>query len=277
MRRKICLIILFLLVLLAIFFLEYKFIDKPKAVVGNTTTIVLEGKTITFTEFGVDNFTSTGLSFDERNNTFWIGDYGTAESADVQTPRVVEVNKDLNKVLRIVDLSNILSNCDNLQGVSWDQTNDSLWLAVGDSCKNINKDGTLISEFELGKYKKYKSNGICVDKDSLWVLCYSKYLLHYKKSGTLLKEYKVNFKDQDMLFNSGNELLITVGADYNGESNYVVSFDKNTGKIRVKYQTIGSYAVEGLSIVDGKMYIVNDGLYHDAKIKESYFAIYDLK
>lgn len=276
MRRKVC-ILLFLIALLPIAFLGYRFINQPKAVVGDADTIVLEGKSVLFNEFGSDNFTSTGLTFDKKDNVFWIGDYGALKSTYSPTPRVIEVNRDLTKVLSIIDLSNVLSNSDNLQGVAYDEITDSLWLAVGDSCKNIKKDGTLISEFDLGKYKKYKSNGICVDKDSLWVLCYSKYLLHFDKNGQLLNKYRFDFKDQDMIFNNGNELLITVGADYNGESNYVISFDKNTGKSIVKYQTIGAHAVEGLSIVDGKMYIVNDGLYHNAKIKESYFAVYDLK
>lgn len=277
MRRKVYVIVLFLIVLLGIVFWRYNLINKPKTVVGDASTLLLEGKSITFTEFGADNFTSTGLSFDEKDNAFWIGDYGALKSTDTPTPRLIEVDKDLSKVLNIINLSNILSKGDNLQGVAWDQTNDSLWLAVGDSCKNIKKDGTLISAFDLGKYKKYKSNGICVDVDSLWVLCYTKYLLHFDKSGKLLNEYRFNFKDQDMLYNNGKELLATVGADYNGEANYVVSFDKATGKSYVKYQVIGSYSVEGISIVDDKMYIVNDGLYHDAKIKESYFAIYCLK
>lgn len=277
MRRKVNMTVMCLIAFLFVFIGGYKLISKPNMVVGDTTTVVLDGKTISFNEFGADNFTSTGLAFDKKDNTFWVGDYGALKSTDIPAPRVVEIDKDLNKVLAIVDLSSVLSNSDNLQGIAWDQTNDSLWLAVGDSCKNIKKDGTLISEFDLGKYKKYKSNGICVDDDSLWVLCYSKYLLHFDKSGQLLKEYRFNFKDQDMLFNNGYELLVTVGADYKGESNYVVSFDKSEGKTAVKYQVIGAYAVEGISIVDGKMYIVNDGLYHDAKLKESFFAVYDLK
>ena len=276
MRKKVCVIVLFLTVFLAITFLRYKFINKPEVVVCDATTISLEGKSISFTKLGTSNFTSTGLAFDKNDNAFWIGDYGALKSTDTPAPRVVEMDKDLSNVLNIVDLSSILSSDDNLQGVAWDQTNDSLWLAVGDSCINIKKDGTLLSKFNLGKYKKYKSNGICVDEDSLWVLCYSKYMLHFNKSGQLLNEYSFNLKDQDMLFNNGNELLVTVGADYNGESNYVVSFEKSTGKTSVKYQVVGAYAVEGISIVDNKMYIVNDGLYHDAKIKESYFAIYDL-
>ena len=50
--------------------------------------------------------------------------------------------------------------------------------------------------------------------------------------------------------------------------------DKNSGDISVKYKVIGAYAVEGICIVGSNMYIANDGLYHNAKIKESYISAY---
>lgn len=277
MRRKILLSVLIVLLVISSIVAIYKIRIRPVAVSNRTNTKILEGQVIKFKEFSSSNFTSTGLAFDEIDNAFWIGDYGALNSKEFQTPRVVEVNKDLTKIMKTVDLSNVLGKGDNLQGVAWDYKSDSLWLAVGNSCKNITKDGRLIVEFNLGKYSKYKSNGICVDNETVWVLCYSKYLLHYDKTGRLIKEYKFNYKDQDMLFNGKDELLITVGADYKGEENYILSFDKASGKTAVKYQVIGAYAVEGITVVEDKMYIVNDGLYHDAKIKDSYFSIYDLK
>ena len=255
----------------------YNSLNTSQIISGNANTVILDGEKREFSTFGVEDFTCTGLAWDSIMNSIWIGDYCAKSANNTPSQRVIQINKELTEVISIIDLSNMLNTNDNLQGVAYDDYNDSLWLAVGDSCKNISKDGKLIFAFDLGKYKKYKSNGICVDGDTLWVLCYSKYLLHYDKSGNLIKEYSFNFKDQDMLFNSGDELIATVGADYNGENNYVVTFNKNTGETDVKYQIHGAYAVEGISIVDGKLYILNDGLYHDAKIRESYFAIYDLR
>lgn len=78
---------------------------------------------------------------------------------------MVEVDKALKNVIQTIDLSSILSTADNLQGVAFDSSNNSLWLAIGKTVKNIDKTGTVLSEFDLGKYSKYMANGICVDSE----------------------------------------------------------------------------------------------------------------
>ena len=264
--------------IISIMAFRYKINNRPKIVVADDCTSTIEGTIKKFSAFGSENFTCTGLTWDTSDNSFWIGDYGTQNMGDIPYPRIVEVDKDLKKILRVLELSNVLSIDDNLQGVAYDQKNDSLWLAVGESCKNIDKNGNLIYEFNLGKYSKYNANGICVDNDTLWILCYSKYLLHYDKTGFLIKEYRFNYKDQDQICIFEDTILATIGSDYSGENNYVVSIDKDAdASMYVKYQLKGSYAIEGIAIVDGKLYIANDGLYHNAKIKESYISVYDLE
>lgn len=232
-----------------------------------------------FKEFGADNFTCTGLTWDEKDNSFWIGDYGAMDNKNIPSPRVIEVNSNLTEIVKTLDLSGVLSSNDNLQGVAYDTDSNTLWLAVGDTIKNIYKDGKLRAEFSIGKYSTYKSNGICVDEsnDTLWVLCYSKYLLHFDKSGNLIKEYKLNYKDQDHICIYDGAILVTVGADYNGEENYVIAVERNTGKVSVLYKILGAYAVEGVCVVGDKLYIANDGFYHDAKVKESYISIFEMK
>lgn len=250
---------------------------NPKIISKEEDTVRLEGRNIAFKEFGAENFTCTGLTWDDNDKTFWIGDYGAMSNKDTPSPRVVEVSRDLSEIVKLVDLSEVLSSDDNLQGIAYDELTNSLWLAVGDTVKNISKDGALIFEFDLGKYTKYKSNGICVDEtdDSLWVLCRTKYLLHYDKSGNLIKEYQFNYKDQDQIFLYDGMMLVTVGADYTGEENYIVSINIENGNISVPYQISEAYAVEGICVVEDKMYIANDGLYHDAKIKESYISVFE--
>lgn len=248
---------------------------KPQVIVGDSKTVRVEASNIFFEDFGEDDFTCTGLTWDENDNAFWIADYGALTNINMPIPRLVEVKNEFSEVVKILDLSNILSVDDNLQGIAFDKIANSLWLAVGDTVKNIDKDGRLLSEFDLGKYAKYESNGICVDEtdDTLWVLCYSKYLLNYDKSGNLIRKHDMDYRDQDQLTIRDGMILATVGADYSGEENYVISINKNSGKTKVEYQTIGAYAVEGICIVSDKMYIVNDGRYHDAKIKNSYISV----
>lgn len=36
------------------------------------------------------------------------------------------------------------------------------------------------------------------------------------------------------------------------------------------------FAIEGIIVIDDKMYILNDGKYHKAKMQDSYIAVYDL-
>ena len=253
-----------------------KEIKKPQKIVADSNTEVIEGTNISFESFGIDNFMCTGLTWDSYDSAFWIGDYGALTNTETPAPRLVEVDKALKNVIQTIDLSSILSTADNLQGVAFDNSNNSLWLAIGKTVKNIDKTGTVLSEFDLGKYSKYMANGICVDSEdgTLWVLCYSRYLLHYDKFGNLIKKMNVNFRDQDHIVVNADQIWVTAGADYNGDENYVLTMDKNSGDISVKYKVIGAYAVEGICIVGSNMYIANDGLYHNAKIKESYISAY---
>lgn len=252
--------------------------DNVATLAKNKETVELCSTSISFfSDFGENDFTCTGLTYDEKNNSFWIGDYGAVSSDATPAPRLIEVSSDLQKVETIIELDGKLSALPNLQGVAYDKVHDSLWLAVGDCIVNISKSGEVLSTISLGKYVKYVANGICYDEtnDSLWVLCYTKYLLNYSKNGELLKSYDVNLKDQDHIAIQDGIIYATVGADYNGEENYIVSIDKNTGAIDVPFQLMDSYSVEGLSIVRGKLYITNDGAYHNAKINNSFICVYD--
>ena len=185
------------------------------------------------------------------------------------------MDRNLN-IIGYISLFDVLKSDDNLQGISYDISNDSIWIATGDSCKNVSKLGAVIKEFSSDEIMKYKSNGICVDGDSVWVLCYSNYLLKYSKNGELLEKVSFDYKDQDMITLYGNQLLITVGADYNGDNNFILSYDLKTKETSVKFKVLGSYSVEGLTILDEKLYIANDGFFHDAKNKSSYIVRYNI-
>lgn len=130
---------------------------------------------------------------------------------------------------------------------------------------------------DLGKYKKYQANGICMDNEdhTLWVLCYNKYMLHFDREGNLLKSYPVNIKDQDMIYMYDGLIYITVGADYKGEENYCVVFDTQTENIKIQYKLYQSYAVEGIYIDEDYIYIVNDGAFHNAMIPRTYISVYE--
>ena len=174
-------------------------------------------------------------------------------------------------------MNDILGEDINLQGISYDKKDDSLWLATGNEIYNIEKDGTTKKNISLGRYTKYKSNGIAVDNDFIWVLCYSEFLLKLDREGNVIKKIKFNYQDQDhiCLLDNGN-LYATVGADYDGENNFVFEINTQSGYNKCTYAVQESYAIEGIIVLDDKMYILNDGKYHKAKMQDSYIAVYDL-
>lgn len=234
----------------------------------------LEPENIIYLEqLGLGNFTCTGLTFSYNSNTFWIADFGAYSIDEKRTPRLIEVDNTFSSIKRILELKE-LSGDINLQGIDFDDNNDTIWLATGDSVYNITTNGVIINQINLQDYKNLKSNGIYYDetKKNIYVLLASKYILQYDINGDLINKIKLNYFNQDHIFFSNNTLLLTVGADYKGNDNFVL-------KIENDYKTIfrvnASYAIEGLTIVGDKLYILNDGYYHNAKINKSYVTVYD--
>lgn len=221
--------------------------------------------------------TATGISCDRNSNALFIGNYGKASSEDSDIyPSIISVSQDSFNVNGYIhfDMDSI-----DIQGIAFDVTNNSFWYTNGGSVINCSAlDASELSSFSLDKYSKYKANGICIDAndDSLWVLCLYKYLLNYDKKGNLLKVLDCEYIGQDHICSDNNGLLyISAGVDYSGENNYIICIDKNA-EIKTIYRAKGSYAIEGVLILDDDLYIVNDGIYHDAKIRENYIQIYNI-
>ena len=68
-----------------------------------------------------------------------------------------------------------------------------------DEIYNIEKDGTTKKNISLGRYSKYKSNGIAVDNDFIWVLCYSEFLLKMDREGNIIKKIKFNYQTGEII------------------------------------------------------------------------------
>lgn len=224
-------------------------------------------------------FTCTGLSYDPVNDSFWVGNYGAASIDDSEKyPSIIELNSKTFEVKRIVGLPFLDVANANIQGVAYDRDTDSIWFTDSSQIYNINKTGELLSEFSVDPYTDSVPNGIaCGEDSSLWVLFYKNYLIHYTKDGEVIDVVKCNYKDQDQITcNNNGEIWISAGADYSGDKNYVIQLDPSTGKIVAGYKVMESYAIEGIAFIDGKLMVINDGLYHDAKIKNNFICVYEL-
>lgn len=221
-------------------------------------------------------FTCTGLTFDVRNDSFWVGNYGkTTQAHDEKNPSLVQISSDFT----IIENQILIQGDVDIQGVSYDTTTDTLWYSDGKYIINCSKEGDTLTKFDLGKYEKYQPNGVLYDSqtNSLWILCFYNYLLNYDTNGNLVKVIRSDYVGQDHLcFSSEHKLCFSVGNDYDGEENYVVVYSPDLSTIEHAYQVHGSYSIEGICIVGSKLYVANDGYYHNAKIKKNYIAVYDL-
>ena len=195
MNKRFFLSIIFIFFTLIITFISIKLINRPTNPVDmvneNTETLKAE-KQIMFNEFNENDFTCTGMTYDTKNNSIWIADYGAENDNNELNPRLLELDYEYKNVINIINLKNIMDNSFNLQGISYDEIDNSLWLATGDYIYEINKNGDIIQKYSMGKYSKYKSNGIFVDNDKIWILCYKKYLLCLNREGDFINKYKFN-------------------------------------------------------------------------------------
>lgn len=282
MSKKKCIILIqgifiIILILTAVMIWHSNKPIKPEKRVTEQTTRLNETNKIKFEEFEQNDFTCTGLTYDKCDDSFWIADYGNNNNDQQLHPRLIEVNKDFTQTLNIIEVDQIKDDEFDLQGIAYDICNDSLWMATGKFVIEINKTGKILSKISMGNYSKYKSNGIAVDKDNIWVLCYNKFLLKLNKYGDIEEKYKFNYKDQDHIYLINNNLYVTIGADYLGDNNFVFKYNLKSGIISCEYQLEDSHAIEGIVILDDTLYIANDGKFHHDIFNCSYINIYSLK
>lgn len=263
-------------------FLFFKYHDSPQNVEKkfvNEDIIELNPvETFNLNDLDIGNITCTGLTFDSIDKSFWIADYGAQNVGDKPNPRLIEVNETYNKVLKIIKLNDLGIEDINLQGISYNINNNNLYIATGNYILEITKDGVIKNKIENNLIGKYKSNGIAYnEKDGyLWSLLYSKYLIQLNTDGEVEKKVNFNYKDQDQIYIENNFLYSTIGASYSTNDNFVLEYNLNNANTKL-YRVNESYAIEGIFILNGKMYIANDGVYHNAKIKKNYINVYNMK
>ena len=149
---------------------------------------------------GEYGFSATGITYDCDEDIFYIGNYGISSPGDRDLhPGILQFDRCFRECDRIIDLNGKEI---DLQGVSYDTENHTIWYCDGKGVLEYNLDGKKIAGFSLGKYSIYKSNGICVDPrdQTLWILCQYKYLLHYDKKGNLLDKFECDYIGQDHIF-----------------------------------------------------------------------------
>ncbi len=281
-RRIILVVLVFVLVIIIAFLIRYLF-NKKEIVQAHFENNIIDLNPISkvfLEDLGLENFTCTGMTFDNENQSILIADYGYINKNDSHKPIIIELNKELSRVKKIVELPNINSDEFVLQGISYNDSKNTIILATGEFIYEINKKGEILKQFDTRKNTKYLANGVAYDSenDEFFVLFYSKLLLKYDMEGSVKDKIKINYLGQDHLYyNQNNEkLYISMGVDYYSDDNFVLEFDVNSHQEERLFRIRESYSVEGIIIIDNILYVVNDGYYHNAKINKSYISIYDL-
>ena len=131
------------IIMLLIIIMYIKFLNQPVSVKNLIKTEKIEYlipiKTIYFEDFNFPNITCTGLTYDNKDNAFWIVDYGAINSTEIPKPQLIEINLEMNKIIKIIALDNIDDDKPNLQGITYNISNDSLFVASGKHIYNIDK------------------------------------------------------------------------------------------------------------------------------------------
>ena len=217
-------------------------------------------------------FTCTGLYYDEEEQLFYVGNAGKYQPEEKIFKATIEIiDSKFENIVETIDLYNKYPELKDIQGVTKDKDNKIWFCSPAENLvRLITKDGN-----EVSKISVENPTGIAFDKEknSLWVLT-NKFLINFSIDGKIIKKFNIKEKGQDQLYIDKEKILFTAGVDYNGDS-YVYEVDKETGEYNMKYILKDSFAIEGISIKDGNMLILNDGYYHNAKTTKNQMNYYE--
>ena len=220
-------------------------------------------------------FTCTGLFWDETERTFLIGNAGKYKpSESVFQASVEKLSEDFKTIKESLPCYLSFDAMRDIQGVTMD-SDQTIWIcSYGENLvRHIDAEGRSLGEFAIRE-----PSGIAYDKrdNTLWILT-NHYLYHCSTEGKIEKQIRVHIKGQDQLFldSEANRLYFSAGLDYHGDS-YIYSVDLSADEIKPLYVLKDSYAIEGIAIKDGVLYVLNDGYYHEAEIPENQVNLYQL-
>ena len=223
----------------------------------------IEGKEI--------GFTCTGLYYDEKQQLFYVGNIGKYKPEEKDFKATIEIiDSNFESIVETIKLYDKYPNLKDIQGITKDNDNNIWFCSPAENLvRLISKDGN-----EINKINVKNPSGIAFDKEknNLWILT-DKSLVNCSVNGKIIKKFFIKEKGQDQLYIDKDKILFTAGLDYNGDS-YIYEVDKETGKYNMKYILKDSFAIEGISIIDDNMLILNDGYYHNAKSAENQVNFY---
>ena len=117
-------------------------------------------------------FTCTGLAYDEDSDTFIVGEIGALLPGEQIRSSIIRLSADFSKVEETIPLYNVFPKMGDVQGITIDTSNDSIWFCSPQESviRNISRAGVSISSISINR-----PTGIAYNKvdDSLWILTYN--------------------------------------------------------------------------------------------------------
>lgn len=220
-------------------------------------------------------FTGTGLFWDSNKKVFLIGNAGKIKPNEDAFQATIEiVDQDFSIIKSSIPCYLNFINMRDIQGVS-KSIDDTIWFCSYGENKVRHID---IYGNEIGSFSIAKPSGIAYDTrdNTIWILT-DYYLYNCTYEGTINKKIKVHVKGQDHLFldEKNNLMYFSAGANYYGDS-YIYTLNLETNELKPLYVLKDSYAIEGITIIDNSLYVLNDGYYHNAKVAVNQVNIYNL-
>lgn len=141
-------------------------------------------------------FTCTGLTYDENEDIFYVGNIGKAlPSTEGFKSTIVKLSKDGTTNLGEIKLYNTFPEMSDIQGITVDKSDDTLWFCsfAENKIRHISEAGDDLSSIDIEK-----PTSIAYDKrtDTLWVLTNSE-LININKDGSIIESMDVEIEGQD--------------------------------------------------------------------------------
>lgn len=218
-------------------------------------------------------FTCTGLAWDDLEKAWLIGDIGKLhENEEKFYPCIRVVSEDFSQINRTISLFDKFPLMKTIQGSGIDKKDGTLYICSFDEnlIRHMDRKGNAIDSISI-----QNPTGIVYDgrNDELIVLTYDR-IVRMDKTGNIKSHFKFKEKGQDQIYLFGDKLYVTYGLNYH-KPQYLRVLDASGDEIQT-YRMLESYAIEGVAVKDSLVYILNDGVYHEAKIPENVVVQYKI-
>jgi hypothetical protein len=207
-----------------------------------------------------EGFTCTGLAWDSSRSTFWVGNFGAPTDADATSQSsLVQMTAAGVKVSEIDLFALYGGGFGGIQGVAWDSSDDSLWVAGMNFVYHLTPAGVDLADgFALAN-----ANGLAYEstRDCLWTGVGTA-LVRRSKAGAALDTYAIT-PSIDHVFYDAPRDYVWITAGLNGGVGEAYAYNAADGALVGSASFPDVTAIEGMLIKDGSFYVCHDGYYHN--------------